>query len=197
MSPRSSSMFLFFLEQFPAGPCGCASGDHEVRTVTDITLSFHHFLTGDLLSSADWANNSTISLVLLRKHGWRDSKSRTTLFSKQHFVRERWHGASPCPLEWQGLLPNLLDTAPPPREQAQSSEPWGLENLLSVEGLFTCWEKKSSSRTPSLSPAVFVWRTLLLCGDFLFSWSMSSGVHSVSSPQTLRANVYLCNKWRN
>ena len=110
MSPRSSSMFLFFLEQFPAGPCGCASGDHEVRTVTDITFSFHHFLAGDLSSSTDWASNSTRILVLLREHGWGDSKSRTTVFS---LVRERWHGASPCPLEWQGLLPNLLDTPPP------------------------------------------------------------------------------------
>ena len=81
----------------------------------------------------------------------------------------------------------------PPWEQGQSSESWGLENLLSMEGLFTFWEKNSSFRIPSLSPEVFVGRTLLLCGDFLFFWSMSSGVHCVSSPQTLRANVYLCN----
>ena len=26
MSPRSSSMYPFFLEQFPAGPCGCGQG---------------------------------------------------------------------------------------------------------------------------------------------------------------------------
>ena len=43
-------MFLFLLEHVPAGPCGCASGNHEVRTITDITLAFHHFHTGDLLS---------------------------------------------------------------------------------------------------------------------------------------------------
>ena len=122
MSPRSSSMFLFFLEQFPAGPCGCASGDHEVRTVTDITFSFHHFLAGDLSSSTDWASNSTRILVLLREHGWGDSKSRTTVFS---LVRERWHGASSCPLEWQGLLPNRLDTLPESRLNPQN--PKGLK----------------------------------------------------------------------
>ena len=152
MSPRSSSMFLFFLEQFPAGPCGCASGDHEVRTVTDITLSFHHFLTGDLLSSADWANNFTISLVLLRKHGWRDSKSRTTLFSKQHFVRERWHGASPCPLEWQGLLPNLLDTAPPlPESRLNPQNPEGLKISFLWRACLLV-EKKSHLPEPLPSP---------------------------------------------
>ena len=67
-SPSSSSMFLFLLEQFPSGPCGCASGDYKVRTVTDITVSFHRFLTGDLLSSTDWASNSTRILVLLWEH---------------------------------------------------------------------------------------------------------------------------------
>ena len=188
-------MFLEqILEQFPAGPCGCASGDHDVRTVTDITFSFHHFLSGDLLSSTDWANNSTRILVLLRKHEWRDSKSRTTLFSKQHLVRERWHGASPCPLEWQGLLPNLLDTLPESRLNPQNPEGLKISFLWRACLLVG---KKLIFQNPSRSPAVFVWRTLLLCGDFLFSWSVSSGVHSVSSPQTLRANVCLCNKWRN
>lgn len=121
-SPSSSSMFLFLLEQFPSGPCVCASGDHEVRTVTDITVSFHCFLTGDLLSSTDWANNSTRILILLWEHGWGDSKCRTIVFSQQHLIRERWCVASPCPLEWQGPLPNLLDTLPESRVNPQNPE---------------------------------------------------------------------------
>ena len=62
-------MFLFLLEHVPAGPCGCASGNHEVRIITDITLSFHHFHAGDLLSFTGWANTPTRILVLLREYG--------------------------------------------------------------------------------------------------------------------------------
>ena len=56
------------------------------------------------------------------------------------------------------------------------STSWGLENLLSVEGLLTGWENKLSSRNPNLSPGVFVWRTLVLSGDLFFSWPVSPGV---------------------
>ena len=52
-------MFLFLLEHVPAGPCGCASGNHEVRTITDIRLAFHRFHTEDLLSFAGPANTPT------------------------------------------------------------------------------------------------------------------------------------------
>ena len=44
MSPWAPPMFLFLLEHVPAGPCGCASGNHEVRTITDITLAFTIFI---------------------------------------------------------------------------------------------------------------------------------------------------------
>ena len=52
-------MFLFLLEHVPAGPCGCASGNHEVKTITDIRLAFHHVHTEDLLSFAGPANTPT------------------------------------------------------------------------------------------------------------------------------------------
>lgn len=41
-------MFLLLLEQVHADPYGSASGDQEVRTITDVVLSFHHVLPEDL-----------------------------------------------------------------------------------------------------------------------------------------------------
>ena len=49
-------------------------------------------------------------------------------------------------------LPHLLDSLPEDRLTTS----WGFENLLSVEGLFTCWERKSSSWNPTPSPGVFM-----------------------------------------
>ena len=86
MSPWAAPMFLFLLEHIPAGACGCASGSHEVRMITDIDLSSHHFLPGDLSSSTGWSNTPTRILVLLREHGWSDSHLRIILFSQQHLI---------------------------------------------------------------------------------------------------------------
>ena len=83
-------------------PCSCVLGNHQVRTIIDIALSFHHFHPGYLFSSTDWANIPTRILVLLGEHGWGDSNSRIIVFPQQHLThRERSHGATPCPLEWQ------------------------------------------------------------------------------------------------
>ena len=171
ISPWTPPTFLFLLEHVPANPC--PSGNREGRTITELTLSFHHFLTGDLSSSTDWANTPTRILVLLRVHRWGNCKSRIILFSQKHLThRERWHGATPCPLEWLSPLVHLLDSLPEDR----LSTSWGLENLLSVDGLLICWENKLSPRNRNLSPGVFVWRTLVLSGDLLFSWPVSPGV---------------------
>ena len=128
-------MFLFLLEHVPAGPCGCASGNHEVRTITDITLSFHHFHTGDLLSFGGPALPLPRILVLLRWYGWGDSNSRIIVFPQQHLT----HTGETESLHH--LLDSLL--------AARLTTSCGLENLFSVEGLFICWESKFSSWTPS------------------------------------------------
>ena len=95
-------------------------GNQEGRSITDITLSFHHFLTGDLLSSTDWASTPTRILVLLREHGWGDSHSKIIVFPiSTSRTTERSHGATPCPLEWQSPFltcwtPSLRTGSPHP-----------------------------------------------------------------------------------
>ena len=145
ISPWAYPTFFFLLEHVPAGPCGCVLGNHKVMAITDITLSFHHFLAGGLSSSTDWANTPTRILVLLREHGWGDSKSRIIVFSSSTSLRrKRSHGATPS---------SLSDRVP---SSPAGLPPWGQahhilwpQNLLSVEGLFICWENKFSSWTPS------------------------------------------------
>ena len=75
----------------PSRTCSCRSmwfcfKEPQIRAIIDITLSFHHFLAGDLSSSTDWANTPTRILVLLREHGWGDSKSRIIVFPQQHLT---------------------------------------------------------------------------------------------------------------
>ena len=116
--------------------CSCVLGNHEVRTITDVTLSFPHFHPGYLFSSTDWANTPTRILVLLGEHGWGDSTSGMIVFSQQHLThRERSHGATPCPLEW-----------PSP--------------------FLTCWTPslRTDSPQPEDSKISFLWRACLLVG---------------------------------
>ena len=111
----------------------------QIRAITDITLSFHHFLAGDLSSSTDWANTPTRILVLLREHGWGVSKSRIIVFPQQHLTQKgeiTW--SHPLSSEWQSPFltcwtPSLRTGSPHP---VASKSP-------SVEGLFICWENKS------------------------------------------------------
>ena len=136
--------------------------------------SFHLFLSGDLSSSTDWTNTPTRILVPLREHGWGDSTSRTIVFSQEHLTHRgeiTWShplssGVTESPFLtcWTLSLP-----------ESTLSTSWGLENLLSVEGLLTGWENKLSSQNPKLSPGGFVWRTLVLSGDLFFSWPVSPG----------------------
>ena len=187
ISPCTPPTFLFLLEHIPADPC--PSGNHEGRTITDITLSFHHFLTWDLSSSTDWANTPTRILVLLREHRWGDSNSRIIVFPQQHLTHQ---GEITCShtlsLGVTESLDHLLGSLP----EGRLTTSQGLENVLSVEGLFICWENKLSSWKPTLSPGVVVWRTLVLHGDLFFSWPISPGVQIVSSAQKLRAKMCLC-----
>ena len=103
-------------------PCSCVLWNHQVRTIIDIALSFHHFHPGYLFSSTDWANIPTRILVLLGEHGWGDSNSRIIVFPQQHLThRERSHGATPCPLEWQSPFrtcwtPSLRTGSPQPED---------------------------------------------------------------------------------
>ena len=142
--------------------CSCVLGNHNVRTITNIALSFHHFRPGDLFSSTDWASTPTRILVLLREHGWGDSNSRIIVFPQQHLNHKgeiTWNHSL-----YSGVtesLPHLLVCLP----EGRLTTSWGLENLLSVEGLFICWDGKSSSWDPTLSPGVFIWRTRVLSGD--------------------------------
>lgn len=55
--------------------------------------------------------------------------------------------------------------------------------------LFICWENNPSPRISAFVPRVFSWRTLILSGDLLLSWPVSSGIKGFSSPQMLRAKV--------
>ena len=145
ISPWAYPTFLFLLEHVLAGPCGSVLGSHKLRAITDITLSFHHFLARDLSSSTDWANTPTRILVLLREHWWGDSKSRIIVFSQQHLTQKgeiTWR--HPLSSEWQSpfltcCTPSLRTGLPYP---VASKSP-------SVEGLFICWENKFSSWTPS------------------------------------------------
>ena len=108
----------------------------QIRAITDITLSFHHYLAGDLSSSTDWANTPTRILVLLREHGWGVSKSRIIVFPQQHITQKgeiTW--SHPLSSEWQSpfltcCTPSLRTGLPYP---VASKSP-------SVEGLFICWE---------------------------------------------------------
>lgn len=79
--------------------------------------------------------------------------------------------------------------------------PWGqAHHILRTQkspfcgGLVYCWENKSSSWNPILSPEAL--RTHVLSGDLLFSWLMSPGVQSVSGAQILRAKECVL-WWRN
>ena len=171
-SPWSPPTFLFLLEQVPADPC--PSGNHEGRTITDITLLSTIFLLRPVILHK-LGQYPTRILVLLREHGWGDSTSRIIVFSQQHLTHKgeiTWShplssGVTESPFLtcWTLSLP-----------ESTLSTSWGLENLLSVEGLLTGWENKLSSRNPNLSPGVFVWRTLVLSGDLFFSWPVSPGV---------------------
>ena len=122
----------------PSGTHSCKSiwlcfREPEVRTITDIIIFSHHFLTGDLLSSTDWANTPTTILVLLREHWRGNSKSRIIVFSQQHLTHKgeiTW--SHPLSSRVTESLPPLLDSLPEDRLTTSC----GLKNLLSVEGLF-------------------------------------------------------------
>ena len=168
--------------------CSCVLGNHEVRTITDVTLSFPHFHPGYLFSSTDWANTPTRILVLLGEHGWGDSTSGMIVFSQQHLThRERSHGATPCPLEWPSPFltcwtPSLRTDSPHP-EDSKISFLWRAcllvrkINRLREPSAFTC---SVCVKDPSCQ-----WWPLLL-------WPVSPGVQSFSKAQSLRAKVHLC-----
>ena len=116
------------------------------------------------------------------EYGCGDSNSKIIGFSQKPFTHK---GDVLCPLEEESPLPKLLDPLP----EANSPHPEDLEISSLWWGLFICWENNSPPRTPSFAPRVFVWKTLVLSGDLLLSWPVSSGINGVSSPQMLRAKV--------
>ena len=128
-------MFLFLLEHVPAGACGCASGNHEVRTITDIMLSFHHFHTGDLLSFAGRAITPT-----------KNSGSSQMI----------WVGR----LEFQD---NCISPAAPHSQRRDHMEPPPVLWSDRVP-LLTCWSSslRAGSPHPEDSKISFLWRDHLL-----------------------------------
>ena len=95
------------------------------------------------------------------------------------------HLVTPCPLEEQSPHPNLLHPLP----EADSPHPEDFKISSLWRALFICWEDNSSPRISAFAPRVFAWRTLVLSGDLLLSWHVSSGIKGASSPQMLRAKV--------
>ena len=105
-------MFLFLLELVPAGPCGCASGNHEVKTITDITLAFHHVHTEDLLSFAGPANtptkNSCSSQIIWVGRFWFQDNC---IFPAAPHSHRRDH-IEPPPVLWSDRVPLLTCWTP-------------------------------------------------------------------------------------
>lgn len=67
-------------------------------------------------------------------------------------------------------------------------------------GLFLCREYNSSSWTPSpLAPRVFAWRPLVLSGNLLLSWPVSSLRYQMcQQPSDAESKCLLClRRWRN
>ena len=120
-SPWSPPTFLFLLEQVPADPC--PSGDHEGRTITDITLLSTIFLLRPVILHK-LGQYPTRILVLLREHGWGDSTSRIIVFSQQHLTHKgeiTWShplssGVTDSPSSPAGLSPSLRARFPHPED---------------------------------------------------------------------------------
>ena len=165
VSPWAPPMFLFLLEHIPAGPCGCASGNHEGRAITDITLAFTIFVLETYCLLLARPLPLPRILVLLRWYGWGDSNSRIIVFPQQHLT----HTGE---ITWSHPLSSGVTESPcspaglPPSGQAH--------HILRTQkspfcgGLIYLW-KWIVFLNHQLSPAVFVWRTLILSGDLLFS----------------------------
>ena len=170
-SPWSPPTFLFLLEQVPADPC--PSGNHEGRTITDITLLSTIFLletcrppqTGPIPHE----NPGSSQGIWVRRLYIQDN----CIFPAAPHSQGRDHMEPPLS---SGVTVSFLTCWTLSLPEGRLTTSWGLENLLSVEGLLTGWENKLSSRNPNLSPGVFVWRTLVLSGDLFFSWPVSPGV---------------------
>ena len=182
-------MFLFLLEHVPAGPCGCASGNHEVKTITDITLAFHHVHTEDLLSFAGPANtptkNSCSSQIIWVGRFWFQDNC---IFPAAPHSHRRDH-MEPPPVLWSDRVPLLTCWTPslragsPHPEDSKISFLWRAcllvrkINRLREPSAFTC---SVCVKDPSCQ-----WWPLLL-------WPVSPGVQSFSKAQSLRAKVHLC-----